>query len=563
MRGKIILSGILALVMLALLVGCNPAETPAPAPAPQPAPSQPGQPLPAPGTQGEPKRGGELIRLGEEPSTLDPHLTSDAESALYIVEIYGGLVTLDTEYKIVPDLAKDWVVSPDRKTYTFTLRDDAKFHSGKKVTADDFKWSLERVTDPATLSTTVDTYLGDVVGVKEKLSGQAGEVSGVKVIDARTLQITIDAPKAYFLAKLTFPTAFVLDRENIESNREWFKTPNGTGPFKLKEYRPGELIVLERFADYHLGPAYLDSIRFLLGGGTPMVMYENNEIHVAGVGLVDLDRVRDPGSPLSKELYQALPRFDTSYLGMNVEKPPFDDVKVRQALTYAMDKEQIASQVLMGLVATAYTVLPPGFPAYSPDLKGLKFDAAKAKQLLAQSKYGSDMANFPRITLTVPGALGTAVGLDLEAIIAMWRENLGIEVEVQQVEFATFLRDLHAKRLQMFAIAWIADYPDPQNFLDLQFHSKSLNNETNYSSAEVDRLLEAARIEPDEQKRFDLYRQAEQLILNDGPWIPLWHTGETNLLIKPEVKNYVLPQMVVPRFRFVWLDVLSKSGQET
>ncbi|MBI2853063.1 MAG: peptide ABC transporter substrate-binding protein [Chloroflexi bacterium] len=499
---------------------------------------------------------GEFVRLWNDPSTLDPHLTGDTASAEIVVEVYGGLVTLDTDLEVVPDLAERWTISADRKTYTFTLRRNAKFHSGKAVTANDVKWSLERAADPKTESTTVDTYMGDIVGVKDKLIGKASEISGVKVIDERTIEITIDAPKSYFLAKLTYPTAFVLDRENVQSGPEWFKKPNGTGPFKLKEYKPGELIVLERFADYHLGAAKLNSVRFFLAGGNPMVMYENNEIDTIGVGLADLPRIQDPKSPLNKELNVAAPGFQTSYLAMNVTRPPFDDPKVRQALAYAVDKEEIASKVLANRVKAATTILPPGFPGFNPDQKGIGFDPQKAKQLLAESKYGANMANFPRITLTAPGALGSAVGLDLEAMLAMWRENLGIQIEVQQVEFATFLGDVDARRLQMWELGWVADYPDPQNFLDILFHSKSVNNQTGYSNPEVDQLLEQARTEADEAKRLDLYRQAEDLIIKDAPWILTWHEAERYRLIKPKVKNsqYLLLPLVVPKYRLLSLE---------
>ncbi len=499
-------------------------------------------------------KGGELVRLWDEPTTLDSHLASDVNSSAIILEVFGGLVTLDLNLKVVPDLAEKWKVSPDGKTYTFTLRRDAKFHDGKPVTAQDVKWSLERAADPKTQSTTVDTYLGDIVGVREKLSGESKEITGVKVIDDYTIEITIDAPKAYFLAKLTYPTAFVLDRGNVEARRDWFKNPNGTGPFKLKEYVPGDRIVLERNPYYHLGPPKLDSVRFLLAGGTPMVMYENNEIHLTGVGLADLDRVRDPKSPLSKELYVAPPGFQTSYLGLNVTRPPFDDIKIRQALANAINKDEIASKVLAERVQPAYGILPPGFPGYNPELKGLRYDLEETKKLLAESKYGSDPKSWPRITLTVPGALGTAVGLDLEAILAMWRDSLGITVEVQQVEWATFLQELQANRLQMYTLAWAADYPDPQNFLDLQFHSQSVNNQTQYSNPEVDRLLESARTEQDEKTRFSLYQQAEQIIVTEAPWIPLWYPGEGYVLIKPEVKDYLLLPILVPKYRFVYLE---------
>ena len=142
-------------------------------------------------------KGGELVRLWDDPPTLDPHLASDVTAATIIVELFGGLVTLDRNLKVVPDLAEKWKISPDGKTYTFYLRRDAKFHDGKLVTAEDVKWSLERAADPNTQSPTVDTYLGDIVGVREKLKGETKEMTGVKVIDDRTVEITIDAPKAY------------------------------------------------------------------------------------------------------------------------------------------------------------------------------------------------------------------------------------------------------------------------------------------------------------------------------------------------------------------------------
>lgn len=495
--------------------------------------------------------GGEFVRLWSDPPTLDPHLAGDVDSSVIILEIFGGLVTLDRDLKVIPDIAESWEISPDGKTYTFTLKNDVVFHDGKKVTAADVKWSIERAADPKLQSTTVDTYLGDIVGIREKLKGASAEVSGVKVINDRTVEITIDAPKAYFLAKLTYPTAFVLDKENVALGPDWFKTPNGTGPFKLKEYAPGQLIVIERNDRYHLGPPKLDSVRFLLAGGEPMVMYENNEIFITGVGLDDLERVKDPASPLNKELRRSPAGFQTSYLGLNVTLPPFDDPKVRQALAHAINREEIAEKVLNNLVKSAYGILPPGFPGYNPELKGLQYDLAKAKELLAQSKYGT---NLPRITLTVPGQLGTAVGPDLEAILATWRDSLGINIEIQQVEFATFLRDLRDYRLQMYVIAWVADYPDPQNFLDLLFHSQSINNETRYNNAEVDRLLQEARVEQNETTRFSLYRQAEQIIINDSPVIPMWHPGEGYVLIKPRVKDYFLLPAIVPKYRYIFFE---------
>ncbi len=195
---------------------------------------------------GEVQEDAVLVRLGDDPPTLDPHLSVDTSSSLYIVEIYGGLVTIDQNLEIAPDLARDWSVSDDGRTYTFFLREDAKFHNGDPVTAQDFKWSMERVSDPETQSPVVDVFFGDIVGFQDKIEGRATSIEGIKVINDHTLSITIDAPKAFFLSKLTYPTGFVLDQESVEGNPTWFETPNGTGPFRLEEYVPGEVIRLQR-----------------------------------------------------------------------------------------------------------------------------------------------------------------------------------------------------------------------------------------------------------------------------------------------------------------------------
>ena len=502
---------------------------------------------------GERIDGGSLVRVWADPPTLDPHLTTDATSASIIVEVFGGLVTISPDLEIVGDIAETWDVSPDGMTYTFHLRDNVKFHDGKLLTANDFKYSLERALNPLTSAPVVDQYLGDILGAKERLRGETTEIEGVSVINDQTLEITIDAPKSYFLAKMTYPTAFVVDRENVESSRRWFRTPNGTGPFRMSEYVPGESLVLSRNSNYHLGPPFLDDVRFILSGGTSMLMYENDEIHLAGVGLADLDRLKDPSNPLNPELKNAPPSFSTSYIGLNVKEPPLDDIKVRQALNYAIDKKAISRDVMAGLVIPANGILPPDFPGYDPNISGYEYDPDKARALLAESKYSDSLDDLPPIILTTAGSFGSQLTLDMEVILEMWRQNLGINVETLQTEFATYLQDLVKRRFQMFDIGWIADYPDPENFLDLLFHSESSNNHTGYDNPEVDRLLEQARVEQNLDTRYNLYNQIEQIIMEEAPWIPLWYAGEQFVLVKPYVHDYFLTQLIIPKLRFVYL----------
>ncbi len=524
--------------------------------------------------------GGVFRRLWSDPPTLDPHLTSDTTSAGIVVEIFSGLVALSTDLALIPDIAASWTID-DGIVYTFTLRPDVKFHNGKSVTADDFKWSIERAANPKTASPVADTYLNDIVGAMDYIEGNASEISGITVIDDLTLRITIDAPKAYFLAKLTYPTAYVLDQETVElgGRNWWVDNPAGTGPFKLKEYRIGERIILERYDDYHREPAKVDRILMNLAGGQAMAMYENDELDVTGVGLFDLDRVLDPSEPLNKELVVAPSGFSVSYIGFNATQAPFDDAKFRQALNHAVDKELIATEVLSELVVPAYGVLPPGFPGYNPDLQGLTYDPDAAVRLLGESGYAGYLANkeegslfydeaqdllsqapawakeqTPRIVVTVPGTGGT-IGLDLEVIIEMWKQLLGVEVEIQQVEWATYLQDLDDKKFQAYAgLGWEADYPDPQDFLDILFHTESSINHGAYSNPEVDSILEDARVEQDVVRRTALYIRAEELIINDGAWVPLWFTGDQYALIKPHVRGYELTPMIVPKLKQIRIE---------
>ena len=490
----------------------------------------------------------QFIRLWSDPATLDPHLTTDATSASIIVEIFGGLVTINPDMEIVPDLASRWEVENNGLSYIFHLNNNATFHDGKSVTALDFKWSFERASNPSTGSPVADEYLGDIIGVSERLKSKTQEVEGIQVIDDYTLKINIDAPKSYFIAKLTYPTGFVLDKNNVESSRQWFLNPNGTGAFKLAQYTPGENLILKANKNYHLGAPHIDTARYILSGGTAMLMYENDEIDITGVGLADLDRILDPSSPLNKDLVKRPPTFQTSYLGMNSNMPPLDDVNIRLALNHAINREEISKVVLADLVVPAKGILPPGFPAYNKNLTGYEYDLEKAKKLIKNSKYGN---NIPIIKLSTAGNFGaSSVNLDLEVIIENWKA-LGITVEIQQTDWATFLQDLYKNRYQMFQIGWVADYPDPQNFLDILFHSNSSSNHTGYSNSKVDALLEQARTEQNKTKRFEMYNSIEEKILADAPWVPLWHSAESYILIKPRIKNFKISPLIIPNLRYI------------
>lgn len=493
--------------------------------------------------------GNSLIVPGSEPATvLDPIQVGDVSTSEYVVEIFGGLVTLDTNLEVQPDIAQSWEVSNGGKTYTFTLRDDVVFHTGntRRVTAEDVKYSIERAADPVNASPTVRAYLGNIVGLRDRFENKASSVSGVKVIDERTIQIDLIEPSDFFLSELTYPVAYVVDRQQIESNpRNWTQKPNGTGPFRLAEFKPAERIRLVKNDRYHLGAPKVDEIVFELGGGSLLTRYENDELHLSFFPASLLDSVKDGSNKLAKE-YRSVPNMAVFYFTLNPSQPPFDDPKVRQAFAMTIDRETINSVLLYDAYRVADGFLPPEMPGYSESVKSYEYNVDRAKQLLAESKYAG---NMPRIVLSFSGT-GAAPGDLLVAIQEGWQEALGVNIELQAIDTSAFLREQRRGTFQMHSDGWSADYPDPEDFLGKLFASDSTLNYTKYQNDEVDRLLMAARTEQDRAKRYQLYAEAEQKILNDAIVIPTFWPVD-HIVVKPCVVGYPDVSMIVPKFRYV------------
>ena len=494
---------------------------------------------------------GELRLFGPDPISLDPACASDAGSAEYIVEVFSGLVSFDRDLNVIEDVAESWEVSPDGTVYTFNLRTNVNFHDGsRRVTADDFKFSMERALNPDTQSTVGEVYLDDIVGSDEYITGNAEEVTGIRVVNPETLEITIKEPSAVFLEKLTYPTAYVVDQREVGDSTcfegNWTLSPNGTGAFRLTEFEIGESITLEPNPSFYLEPApSLQRVTYLLSGGSSFTMYENDEVDITGVGINNIESVLDPSNPLNEEYSQA-PALDVFYIGFNVEEPPFDDPDVRRALSMAIDKEFLANEFLEQLVVPAPGILPPGMPGYNETLEGIPFDPEGARDLLDETGLAGEVDGKSVLT----SGVGAAPSDILQAVIAMWEENLGVTLEVEQEDSGLFFQDVEQGNFEMTSVGWIADYADPQNFLDIKLHGDSPNNDNFYSNPEVNALLDEARGLADEERRLQLYQEAEQLIVNDAPWIPLYH-GKSSILVKPYVEGYEATPFVIPNLRYV------------
>ncbi len=514
--------------------------TPPPASSP-PAPTPPGPaptaaPLPQNATLGP---GGNLIMaLGaQDPPSLDPALVSDVTSAFVTNQLFSGLVRLDENLEVRPALARTWDISDDGRTYTFRLRPGARFADGRPITAEDVRYSLERATDPA-LGRVLPaaTYLNDIEGVAEKLGGQADEISGLNIVDDATVEITLVGPRSYFLSKLTHPSAFVVDRFTVEAGgADWTQSPNASGPFEIESWQRNETMVLRRNENYFGDLARLDRVTFLIGAAAsnPLVLYEQDEIDIVEVPSYALARVQDENNPLSEELVRE-PQLSINFIGMNVTVPPFDDPLVREAFTLLLDRQRIAEVTLNESVQPAYGILPPGIPGYNEDLPPTEVDTEGARALLAESRYGSAEALPPIV------AYGGGWTTTLREVA---RDELGIEIEVRGYEsFGDYLNALDEQDFALFSFGWIADYPDPENFLSVLFRTGSGENMTDYANPEVDALLDEAAATEDEARRYALYQEAEQRILEDAPLIPIYHDVQYTL-VKPYVRGLHITPM--------------------
>jgi oligopeptide transport system substrate-binding protein len=479
-----------------------------------------------------------------EPTTFDPALVRDGPTIDMLFHVFEGLVQWDENNRVRPNLAESWSVSEDGRTYTFTLKKGVRFHNGREVTAEDFKYSIERACDPELASPVSATYLNDIVGALDKLNRKAQEVKGVEVVDKYTLRITIDHPKAYFLAKLTYPTAYVVCREAIEQNGDEVngrrlrineRCAIGTGPFKLQQYVPGSKVVLAANKEYHAGAPKLDGIErpIVLDASTRHAMYERGDLDIVDVQKGDL--LRDQQDPvLSKEL-RTFERAAVFYLGLNQNVfAPFKDRRVRLALAHATDKDAIVKVALMGVPQKANGIIPPGVLGYDPNFQGIPYDPEKARQLLAEAGY-PEGRGFPTLTLTfrekTPDLRRAA-----EMIKEQYRKELGINVELREMEWGAFLDALDRKELPFVHLRWMADYLDAQNFLSVLLRTGVPENVVGYSNPRFDALCDTADKEQDEQKRIQLYREAERIAVQDVPWIPIYFQRDVEL-IKPYVKG--------------------------
>ena len=477
--------------------------------------------------------------IKQDPPSLDPAQGRDTTSAVIQMHIYDGLVDLEPiTVEPVPAVAESWEISGDGRVYTFHLRKGVKFHNGREVTAEDFRYAFERVLDPKTKS--VRTWvLEQIKGADEKLSGEADTVEGINVIDDYTLELTLKEPLSFFLSLMAMEAASVIPKEEVEKWGEDFGLhPTGCGPFKFKSWDRDSRLVIEAFKDYYGEGPYVDKIKFLIHRETSgaLELYKNDEIDI----LTDLPprRVESTKAQYPDDILM-WDILGTYYLSFNLEKPPFKNNRLlRQAFNHAIDKNAICEKLLEGVPYPANGILPKGLAGHNPELKGYEYDPERAKKLLAE-------AGYPNGT-----GLGTIwlwyntheMHRNLCVLVQDNLREIGVDVKLKNLDWGPYLDATKDGKAKFFRAGWLADYTDPDNFLYVLLHSSNIGqgNYSRYNNPEFDALIEKARRLQDIDERVPLYQEAERMAVEDAVWVFLYHYGDY-LLRKPYVKGVVKP----------------------
>lgn len=501
---------------------------------------------------GKPVRGGVLRQaLDSEVLTLDPAFCRNIQDRAIIMALYDSLMTYNPDTgKLALGLAQTVRLSDDGLVFRVGLRKGVRFHNGREMKASDVKYTLDRVADPR-LASPGRTLLTEVEGMKDLAAGLSTGLSGVRVIDDYTLQITLTRPSVFFLAALAEPVlSIVPGAEAQEAGDDFGKRPCGTGPFKIGEFAPNKVTVVrnERYwRSESINPAGLSWTLFGSAGeafsafvaGNLDVIYLTAEGHKSLKALGKWD-----------SLIQTWPSPVTFYFGFNLRQAPFDKLEVRQAVYKAFDPfAYLKMHGDDGIVAEG--ILPPGVDGFDPGRRRPECDLEAARKLLAEAGFPGGRG-FPRINLY--GGNEGAFQRRLLGLFKSQLESLGLQVEIRQVPPQRYeesvLRDAH-----IFSYGWSSDFPDPHNFLYHLFAAEAagLTNLTGYRNARVDALLERGRRERDTIKRAALYRQAEDLIAQDCPVIPVFHPTVIRAF-QPYVKGCAAHPAMPFFYSSVWLD---------
>jgi ABC-type transport system substrate-binding protein len=506
------------------------------------------------------KPGGSItITYKDDVATLDPAIGYDWQNWSMIKSLFDGLMDyVPGTTTLRPGLAESYDISEDGLTYTFHLRAGVKFHNGREMTAEDVKYSLDRVTDPATQSPGAG-FFGSIAGFE---AAGPGGLSGVEVVDPATVKITLSRPDATFLHVMAINFASVVPKEAVEEfGADFGKHPVGTGAFKLAEWTLGQRLVFEKNADYwRAGVPFLDSVVFEIGQ-EPVVgrlRRQNGEVDVPGDGIPPAKFQEVMADPAQAARVVQGGQLHTGYVTMNVNTPPFDKVEVRKAVNMAINKDRII-QIINGRAVPATQPLPPSMPGYTQGYAGYPYDVEGARKLLADAGYADGVDTELYVMNTDPNPrIAQAIQQDLAAI--------GIRAEIKSLAQANVIEAGGAGTAPMIwsgGMAWIADFPDPSNFYGPILGcagaveggwnwSKFCDENLDKMAVEADSLSDPAK----SADRLKLWSDTYMGVMEQAPWAPVFN--EERYTMKSERMGgedalYVDPVSIPVNYDYVWV----------
>jgi oligopeptide transport system substrate-binding protein len=483
------------------------------------------------------------IGNGAEPSDIDPHGNSGLPDSQIKRALFEGLVSRAADtLDVIPGVAESWSISEDGLTYTFSLRKNARWSNGDPVTAHDFVWTWQRGMAP----NLGHPYAYMFFIFKNAEAYHNGELKnfsevGIRALDDYTFQFELAGPTPYVLELLAFKTMYPVHRPTLEKfdavNRlatAWTRPENfvGNGPFIIKNWEVNQILSVQKNNLYwdkdniKLNEIHFHPVQSLTAEER---MFRAGQLHMTlSLPPEKVEGYRNENNPAFNEF----PIYSTYYYEFNTQKPPLNDVRVRKALAYTVDRKLLTERVMKGGQLPAYAFTPPNDKGYTPEAK-MPEDVALARQLLAEAGY-PDGKGFPPITIlynTLEQHQTIAVVLQ-----QVWKERLGIDVNLQNEDWKVWLASIRLGNFDITRSGWGGDYVDPNTFLNVHVTGAGHNN-SKWSNARYDELIRLASQTNDQQKRFAYFQEAEAILVDEAPIIPLY-TYVRNRLIHPSVKNW-------------------------
>jgi oligopeptide transport system substrate-binding protein len=507
--------------------------------------------------------------------TMDPALSTDAPSISGIDLVFTGLVQFDDNLKVQPQLAASYELASDGLTWTFHLKPNLKFSDGTPLTSADVVYSINRALLPATKSVVGPVYLALIKDSDKLNAGKIPTIIGDSLLtpDPQTVVIIANKKAAYFLDALVYSCSYVVEKSVVDKYGANFTDhladnggQGGDGPFMVQSWTHGTNITFVPNPNYYGAKPQLTKLvyPFYKQIATNFKAYQAGQTDYSAVPSADLATAK----ALPNNQYSLVPQLYINYYTMNYLVKPFDNIHIRQAFALAINKDLIAHSVWKDTVVATNHIVPKGMPGYYPNLTGpdgvtgTSGDTTKAKALLQQGlqeEGWSSVSQMPAIKLTYPSGI-TDADNEVAAIQQMWQTTLGISVKANPEDFNKLLTDSEAalnnpNGLQFWGIAWIADYPDPQDWTTLQFGQGSQYNQINYgqnhsldaaTQQQTQQALAAADVNPDQTSRMQAYNQAEQQLVNDVAWLPMEQVAYSQVL-KAYVRGMVFnAQLLIP-----------------